>query len=422
MSVVALEPRARATTRLLPDDGREPTSWDTHVERYGPLPSLRGREPSLLAAVEESGLTGRGGAGFPTAIKLRTVAAARSPVVVANGTEGEPASAKDKALMRANSHLVLDGVVAAAAVVGAREAIVAISRDGECGATLHRALRQRPPGGPSIRIAAVPERFVAGEESALVHWLNGGDAKPTFTPPRPFEKGVGGRPTLVQNVESLANVALVARYGADWFRAAGTSAEPGTALVTVHGAVKGQRVVEVELGATLRELVELCGGLAAPPRAILIGGYFGSWIPPELDLPLTQEALRPLGASLGARTVAILPADVCGLAETARVARYLAGESAGQCGPCVFGLPAVADALETIARGAPGGAAALDRLPRLSAQIARRGACAHPDGTLRFVESALAVFADEIDHHLAGRCTAPHGEPLLPVHSSGDWR
>jgi len=408
--------------RLLPTDGREPTSWSTHVERYGPLPSLRGRERSLLAAVEQSGLTGRGGAGFPTAIKLATVAGGRSPVVVANGTEGEPASAKDKALIRANPHLVLDGVLAAAAVVGAREAVVAISRGSKCGATLQAALRQRPPGRPNILVAAVPERFVAGEESALVHWLNGRDAKPTFTPPRPFEKGVGGRRTLVQNVETLANLGLIARYGADWFRTAGTPAEPGTVLVTARGAVGRQRVVEIELGTTLSEVAELCGGLVEPVQAVLVGGYFGGWIRPDLDLPLTQAALRPLGASLGARTIALLPASVCGLAETARVARYMAGESAGQCGPCLFGLPAVAAALETIALGLPGAAAALNRLPQLSAQIARRGACAHPDGTLRFVESALDVFADEVDLHVVGRCSATRGEPVLPVHSSGEWR
>jgi len=414
---------SRSPGRLLPIDGREPTSWLAHLERYGPLPSLRGRERSLLAAVEQSGLAGRGGAGFPTAIKLRTVAAGRRPVVVANGTEGEPASAKDKALMLANPHLVLDGVVAAAAIVSARDAVVVVSREADaCRAAIEAALDERPDERANIRVASAPERFVAGEESALVHWLNGHEAKPTFTPPRPFEKGVDGKPTLVQNVETLANLGLLARYGPDWFRSAGPPAEPGTVLVTVRGAVKQQRVVEVELGTTIRELARLCGGLRAPVRAVLVGGYFGSWVGPDLDLPLTQAALRPLGASLGARTIALLPADVCGIAETARVARYMAGESAGQCGPCVFGLPAVADALETIAFGLPGAAAALNRLPRLSAQIARRGACAHPDGTLRFVESALDVFADEIHLHVVGRCSAPHGEPLLPVHSSHEWK
>ena len=266
---------------------------------------------------------------------------------------------------------------------------------------------------------------MAGEESALVHWLNGGEAKPTFTPPRPFERGVRGRPTLVQNVETLANVGLIARYGGEWFRERGTGAEPGTALVTVRGAVRHPGVIEVELGTSIRGIVERCGGLTSPPRALLVGGYFGTWIDADrnLDLPLSDAALRPLGAGLGARTIAVLPGSTCGVAETSRIARYLAGESAGQCGPCVFGLPAVAQELESIAAATPDARRALARLPRLAEQIARRGACGHPDGAIRLVESALRVFAPELELHLGGRCPAGHREPLLPTTvASSDWR
>ena len=409
--------RGRAA-RLLPIDTDTPTSWAEHEERYGRLPELAGHSRSLIAAIEHGGLRGRGGAGFPTAVKARAVSLRRSPIVVANGTEGEPASAKDKVLLRTNPHLVIDGVVAAMAAVGARQAIVAVSQGAHASrAALDVALVERPSAARAIRVAAVPERFVAGEESALVHWLNGGDAKPTLTPPRPFEQGVRGRPTLVQNVETLANIGLIARYGADWFREAGTSEEPGSVLVTIGGAVRRPGVIEVELGTPLRQLIELAGGLTAPPRAVLVGGYFGTWIAAAgtLDTPLSERALRPLGASLGARAIVVLPSSACGVLESARVARYLAGESAGQCGPCVFGLPAVADAMEAIASGSAGAAAALERLPRLKAQIAHRGACAHPDGALRFVDSALAVFSEEIAHHVAGHCTGSQTEPVLPT-------
>ena len=244
-----------------------------------------------------------------------------------------------------------------------------------------------------------------------MHFLNGGEAKPTFTPPRPFQRGVDGRPTLVQNVETLANLALIARYGAGWFREAGTATEPGTVLVSVLGAVRRPGIVEVELGVPIRAVVDRCGGLAAPVQALLIGGYFGSWT----GTKALDRALSNATFPLGARAIVVLPHGTCGLAETARVARYLAEESAGQCGPCVFGLPAVATALESIAAGSRDARGAIDRLPRLSAQIARRGACAHPDGALRFVDSALRVFADEIELHLAGRCSAIHAEPLLPT-------
>jgi NADH:ubiquinone oxidoreductase subunit F (NADH-binding) len=402
------------------------TSWSQHLDRHGPLPQLAGRRASLLAEIERSGLAGRGGAGFPTAVKLQAVASGRAPIVVANGTEGEPASAKDRVLMTHNPHLVLDGVLVALTAVGADEAIVAVSRRARsANAALTAVLAERRTAARRIRLVAVPDRFVAGEETALVNWLNGNEAKPTFTPPRPFERGVGGRPTLVQNVETLANLGLIARYGADWFRETGTDAEPGTVLVTVRGAVRRPGVIEAELGTPLRQVVDRCGGLAAPARALLVGGYFGTWLDAadNLDLPLSDAALRPHGAALGARTLAVLPHGACGVAETARVARYLAGESAGQCGPCVFGLPAVAQALESIAAGAPDAARSLERLPRLGAQIAGRGACRHPDGALRFVDSAIRVFADEIQLHLAGRCSAPDAKPLLPTNpGTSDWR
>ncbi len=417
---------SHSTYRLLPGGAAEDPSFAGHVERYGPLPRLDGRGARLIDEIERSGLTGRGGAGFPTAVKLRTVAAGKAPVVVANGTEGEPASSKDAVLLTYNPHLVVDGVIAAMAAVGSGEAFVAVSRSARSALrALSAALAERGRDARGIELVSVPDRFVAGEESALVHWLNGGDAKPTFTPPRPFERGVHGRPTLVQNVETLANLGLVARRGADWFRERGTRAEPGTALVTVCGAVARRGVVEVELGTPLDRIVERCGGPTAPPRALLVGGYFGTWIDAErnLDVPLSDAGLRPLGAALGARTLAVLPRGTCGIAETARIARYLAGESAGQCGPCVFGLPAVADALESIAACVPDARRSLERLPRLAAQIARRGACGHPDGALRLVDSALRVFAPEIELHLGGRCPAGHREPLLPTASeSTDWR
>ena len=406
MSAAAASPDLAPSTtrRLLPLGIAGDSSWASHLDRYGPL------APLDAAEVERSGLTGRGGAGFPTAVKLAAVASRRHAVVVANGTEGEPVSSKDAVLMTYNPHLVVDGVVSAMGLVGAREAFVAVSRDSAVRA-LEAALSERPSDAKRIQLVVVPNRFVAGEESALVNFINGSDAKPTFTPPRPFERGVDGLPTLVQNVETLANLALIARFGAAWFRGAGTETEPGTVLVTVAGAVKRPGVVEVELGLPLRAVVERCGGLSAPVQAVLVGGYFGSWVGASaLDLPLSMSSVP-----LGARALVVMPADVCGVAESARVLRYLAGESAGQCGPCVFGLPAVAEAFESIAGGRRDARKAFDRLPRLAAQIARRGACAHPDGALRFADSALRVFEREIDLHLGGRCSGTRREPLLPT-------
>jgi NADH:ubiquinone oxidoreductase subunit F (NADH-binding) len=373
-------------------------------------PAIRRGDPTeLIEAVAASGLTGRGGAGFPTAIKLRAVAESRDrAVVVANGAEGEPPSAKDKFLLLRNPHLVIDGALAAAAAVNADDVILAVGANASPSlARLEAAVEARGRArSPRLALVRVPDRFVAGEESALVHFLNDGRATPTFVPPRPFESGVDGRPTLVQNVETLANIALIDRHGPEWFRELGTSAEPGTALVTVSGAVRRAGVHEVELGTPLHQVVALCGGITSSPRAILVGGYFGNWLGPEaLELPLSEAGLRPAGASPGARAVILPGSESCGLVETARVLRYLAGESAGQCGPCVFGLRAIADAATLLAERAAG-PGVIERLQGLADVIEGRGACAHPDGAARLLRSALTVFAEEVDLHLRGRCSA----------------
>ena len=420
-----------APGRLLPQDAREPRSagLEAHLARQGALPDFGRRPERLIDQVEASGLLGRGGAAFPAAVKLRSVAAAPRPVVVANGTEGEPASTKDRVLLAHNPHLVIDGTLAAAAMIGAREAVIAISRGaGAAGARLDAALAERGSEARLIRVERVPERFVAGEERALVHWLNGGPAKPTFGA-RPFERGVRGRPTLVQNVETLANIALIARHGPDWFREAGTEDEPGTVLATLLGAVAHPGVVETAPGTLLGGIVARAGGPVGRPSALLLGGYFGAWLPAgALERPLTTAAL----GSLGARVLAVLPEGACGLTETARVVRWLAGQGAGQCGPCRFGLPAMAEALETLAYGPrqltlrpnvnwPSEAApALRRLEHLGGAVAGRGACAHPDGVVRLVQSALEVFAGEVSAHLDGRCSADAGAPILPIARNDD--
>ncbi len=392
--------------------------------RRAPMPEPG---PWLIDEVERSGLTGRGGAGFPTAAKLAAVAGRRGPrVVVANGTEGEPASRKDATLLERHPDLVVDGAVAAAAAVGARDAIIVVSAGGgRSGRQAEEAVRRRAPASRRIRLAleVAPEGFVTGEESALVHWLNGGRATPTLRPPRPFERGVGGRPTLVQNVETLAHLALIARHGASWFRRVGTEAEPGSALVTVGGAVAAPGVHEIALGEPLGEVLRRAGGPVAGVGGVLVGGYFGAWLSAAdpLALPFSRAGLRVAGGSTGAGAIVVLPDDRCGLVETARAVAYLARESAGQCGPCVFGLRDLAGAAIALAGGA-GGPHDLRDLVDLPDEIEGRGACAHPDGVARLVRSALAVFPGEVELHVRGRCSAPGARPVLPVPASRPGR
>ncbi len=384
-----------------------------HRAEHGPLPSVSG--PELIEAVARSGLRGRGGADFPTATKLRSVAERRGgATVVVNGSETEPASAKDRLLMARLPHLMLDGAALAARAVGAREVIVKI---GDGTPVVQRSLE----GAVAVReepvafdIVAGPEGYVTGEETAVLQFLGRGVAKPTFVPPRPYERGLRGRPTLVQNPETLCQLALIARFGPGWFRELGSEADPGSALVTISGAVASPGVYELAFGTPMTDLLAAAGGASEPLQALLVGGYFGTWVESSraLRLRLSREDLRSIGCALGSGVLIALGESSCGLHESARVIDYLANQSAGQCGPCVHGLAAIADSVCALADGAAD-AGEYDRLRRWTAEIRGRGACHHPDGATRFVESALKVFAAELDSHQRQRCTArPAGLPL----------
>jgi NADH:ubiquinone oxidoreductase subunit F (NADH-binding) len=395
--------------RLLPLslDG-QPASLARHLARHGDLRIPR----AMMAEIERAGLTGRGGAAFPTARKLAAVAAAPGrPVVVVNGTEGEPASAKDKVLLATEPHLVLDGAVIAARLAGACEVIVAAHR--AIADTVEDAIFARRDD-VDMRVVEAADGFVAGEASAVVNWLAGGPPVPTQVPPRLAQHGLHGRPTLVQNAETLAHVALIARYGARWFRELGTVAEPGSMLITVIGAVREPGVREIEIGIPVDDALAAAGGPDRPLRALLIGGYFGTWVPwpGAAHLPFSAAGLAAVGAAPAAGLIAALPGGACGLAETARVARYLADESAGQCGPCVFGLDSIA---RELGRAAAGQGASVPLLRRWLGQVDGRGACRHPDGAVRLIRSGLDVFAPELDLHARGWCSATDLDPVLPV-------
>ena len=397
-----------------------------HLSVHGEPPlahSRRSRRSSsaLIGEIEQAGLHGRGGAAFPTAVKMRGVAHARGrAIVVVNGAEGEPASSKDHLLLTGLPHLVLDGALLAAQALAADQVIVCIPESSTAIHSMQIALaehRRVAAGLPRIELRRVPERYVSGQESALVNHLGGGPALPMFTPPLPFERGVRRRPTLVNNTETLAHLALIARHGARWFRELGTTAQPGSTLITLSGPLAYPGVYEIEHGASLSSLLDAAGGTTAPVRAGLLGGYAGAWIDAEQlsTLALCSEHLTPHGASLGAGVIALLSEDACGVAETVTVTRWLAEESAGQCGPCVHGLDALATTLEELATGtAP--REAKQRIARLASLTRRRGACSHPDGVLRFILSAIETFATEFaDHARYGPCDACARTRELPL-------
>ena len=429
----ALPPRQ--LPRLIRSD--RPLALAEHVSRYGPVP-LRPDGAALIAEVDRAGLAGRGGAGFPAGRKMAAVSAAtaahkpgllrtaRGGVLVANGVESEPASGKDKMLLDRSPHLVLDGIAVAAAAVGASRAYLCL-HEGLPGLTgqLRAAVAERERAGISrvpIQVTEIPGGYVASQETALISFLNGGPQRPAFVPPRPSERGVHGRPTLVQNVETLAHLALIARYGAAWFRELGEPRSAGSVLITVSGAVRRPNVQEVEFGTRIGDLLERAGGQAEPPRAVLAGGYFGGWLPypAALDVRMTDADLRSAGAALGPGVLVLLPESACGLAETARTIGYLASQSAGQCGPCLNGLPALADAFDEVAFARPG-RDTLSWARQLLTLVARRGACHLPDGTAALAASALRVFGDDLRGHAAsGPCPQAWRAPVLPTPAGYD--
>ena len=412
-------PTPDPTQRLLagpPLDGN-PERLDAHFTRLGAPPSAD-NHLDLISSLEASGLLGRGGAGFPVGRKWRALAERTSgtAVVVVNGAEGEPASAKDRILMAHRPHLVVDGANLAAEAVGADEIIFYVGREHAAAvAAMGRAIdERRPEVRQAMRLVTAPVGYVAGEASAAVHYLNSGDARPTTTPPRVSSSGVHGRPTLLQNVESLAYAALIARFGDRWYRSAGRLDSRGTALITVSGAARQPGVMEVELGTTIGEIAAAAGTTAPRVQAVVLGGYFGTWarVGDAWRLPLDPDVMKAQGLTFGCGIVGLLPTELCGVSATAEIMAFMATESAGQCGPCVFGLRAIGAATHRVANGAAGGGE-LGDIERWVSQIPGRGACRHPDGAMQLMASALEVFGDEFIHHArTGRCsiTGSRGE------------
>lgn len=416
-------PVLESATRLLAGMERTPAPDDleTHLRRFGTIPLWTGR--SFVDELQSSGLRGRGGGWFPAAAKWRSVrrSGLRQPVVVANGAEGEPASAKDRFLLTHRPHLVLDGAVLAATTVGADRVILYVARSvAGAVASAVEERRRRQPDRCHLEVVTAPDRYLAGQESAAVNVLNDRAAVPSFVALHPVrQRGVSGRPTLVQNVETLAHAALIARFGSTWFRSVGSQESPGTTLLSVTRDRRGPRILEARLGVPLGDALGVVCEDRSSIQAILLGGYGGGWLPVKtaLAMPLTQESARQCGSSVGAGVVALLPTGTCPLLEVSRVVRYMEREGAGQCGPCVNGLGALARVLDLLARRPSALPRDLTIVSALCDLVAGRGACAHPDGVVRFVRSAFVVFDEHVSLHLRRGPCRDSSPPFLPVPS-----
>lgn len=369
-----------------------------HHAAFGDLPHATG----LIDEVAAAGLTGRGGAGFPTARKL--AAMGTRGIVIANASEGEPLSTKDAALLTYAPHLVLDGLELVGRAVHARQLVVVVKAALE--EASRRALDARPRGS-RIVVRVTEDRYVSGEASAVARMAATGVAKPADRTVRLTSREFRRPPTLVQNAETLAHIALIGRFGASWFRTLGTPSDPGTRLLTVSGDVRAPGPIEMAGGSTLAQVLEAADTDPAAIRSVLVGGYHGTWVGPrDFTRPLVPR-LDGSGIAAGAGSIYALGVGSCGIAVTAGIARYLADQSAGQCGPCLNGLPALAAALEQL-RAGNRDSALVDRIHGLAGLVIGRGSCHHPDGTAHMVGTALDVFAVDASAHLQGYCAEVH--------------
>jgi NADH:ubiquinone oxidoreductase subunit F (NADH-binding) len=375
-----------------------PTLAD-HRGLHGAAP--RWTAPELLERLREVDVHGRGGAGFPFARKLETARNTRGrTTVVVNASEGEPASFKDAALALTRPHLVLDGAAVVARALRARSVhlVVPTDRPG-VGRRLSRAVVEREQRDRGLRwvVHHAAPRFVAGQARAVIELISGRENLPVTAWKPEARSGYRGRPTLLSNAETFAQVGLVALGGPGRYRELGTPREPGTMLVTLHGGERPQ-VLEVAHGTPWYDVLP-AESLARPA---LVGGFHGTWAPPGAlaDLTVSRAAMAERGLALGAGVVLPLGRGECPLYRTARITAYLANQSAGRCGPCFNGLPALAHAVWRAHDGEP----SAPRLHELTGLVTRRGACAHPDGTARMVESLLAACPEEVEAHARGAC------------------
>ena len=433
------------------------TSLEQYVDGGGGrgLQAARRLGPTgIVDDVEASGLRGRGGAGFPTGRKWRTVQENLPPgtgaTVVVNAAEGEPGSFKDRLIIRRNPYKVLEGALVAAAAVGADEVTVAMK------ATFTTELERmrgaigeaRAAGwstGVEISVVEGPSEYLYGEETALLEVLAGRSPFPRIAPP--FRRGVdeGGNgdgtrsaadvelagpgadtaasPTLINNVETMANVAAILAEGPDWFRSVGTDESPGTIVCTVSGRTKRHGVGEFPMGTPLREVVDAVGGGPAGDRVVAVmSGVANPLVPAGLlDTPTSYEGMEAIGSGLGAAGFIVFD-ETSDLAAVAHgVSRFLAVESCGQCTPCKQDGLAIAALLDVIRRS-EGDEPALDEVADHLATVADEARCFLAHQHQRVVQSILTLFPDEVRSHLDGGAPPADADLVAPIVEIADDR
>jgi len=397
--------------RLLADVGRiDPLAQKSYTALEKAL-SL-GSE-GVWKLVGESGLRGRGGAYFPVGAKWETArnTAAERKFLLVNAEEGEPGIYKDRHLLEGDPHRVLEGILVAALGIGATNVVIFIN--GEARLSQERLLsaletaRQLKVVKLPVEVRLGAGGYVLGEETALINAIHGLRAEPLARPPFPAVSGLVSSPTVINNVESLTNLPDIILNGADWFRSVGTSATPGTKLVSLAGAVRQPGLYEVPLGTPIREIIDRYGGGAAGElSALLIGGPSGSILPPSLlDTPFDVQPLQSVGGVLGAGGIVPLTTRQCPVAAVRETVAYNSRESCGKCTPCREGTVRLLGLFDDLCQGRAD-AASMALVDDLDDVLAFGSLCGLGQMTPNPVRALLRHFSDEVGEHLSGQCRA----------------
>ncbi len=392
---------------------------------------------NVLDVVRKSGLRGRGGAGFPTGIKWSAVRTASDPerYVVCNADEGEPGTFKDRLILEGDPHKLLEGMALAGYAVGANVGIIYVRGEYKLSiARAERAIADAQALGVlgtrvfdtdfSFRVEVRPGAgaYVCGEETALLESLEGKRGWPRIRPPYPVTHGLWGKPTVVNNVETLANVPDIVRRGAEWYRTLGTPTCPGTKVYTVLGHVCYPGLVEVEMGAPLRALVYELGGGLFPGRSlkgVLVGGAAGAFLTPrELDTRLDFDSLAERAAALGSGAVLVMDGSACIVDMLGSVLRFFHHESCGQCAPCRGGTEALVRLISAFQAGG-GEERTLDQMVQIVDTMRAASLCPLGQSVALPVRTALSGFGDEFRSHLA-RTSCPRCEETVRALASAE--
>jgi len=384
----------------------------------------------VVQAVKDSGLQGRGGAGFPTGMKWQFVVnqPEKKRYIVCNADESEPGTFKDRLILEGDPHAVLEGMALAGYAVGADEGWIYIRGEYTLAKErLERAIQQAEELGVlgdnlfesgfsfHIHVHAGAGAYVCGEETALLESLEGKRGIPRIRPPYPPVRGYHGKPTVVNNVETLANVPAIVRNGAAWYRSLGTVKSPGTKVYTMLGDVNITGLIEVPMGITLREVIEVYGGGMKDGRTFKCaqtGGAAGSIIPPAmLDVPMDYATMQQNGASLGSGALMICGEDKCIVDLAYVLMRFFVTESCGKCVPCRLGTKRMLEILERLRQG-QGTQEDLETLERLAPQVIATSFCGLGQGAPVSIITALRHFRAEFEAHVAGSCPAG----VCPMH------